>query len=101
MRKEAVDGVEAPELPEGFLEFYEGQEWFDGWANYNTTWDIEHVFDEDMKPLLEEFRPLTVTARYESVWEEWDQVIDAHVRGDIISARKRKRMTTNGNEGNV
>jgi len=94
MRKEAVDGVERPELPEGFVEFYEAQEWFDGWDNYNTSWDIEQVHDADVMPLIDEFRPLNVTPRDESVWEEWDQVIDAHVRGDIISARKRKRMGT-------
>lgn len=94
MRTEADGGVEAPELPDGFREFYETQEWFDGWDMYNTSWDVEQVFDEKMKPIVTEFRPLELIPRWESVWEEWDQVIDAHVKGDVIAARKRKRMGT-------
>jgi hypothetical protein len=92
MRKEAVEGVDAPELPDGFKKFYEGQEHFTGWGEYNTSWDIESTHDEDMNPIVDEFRPLLPVERWESVWEEWDQVVDSHMRSGVISARKRKRQ---------
>jgi hypothetical protein len=88
--------------PAGFKKFYSDQEWFDGWENFGVTWDIGDPMDPNNRGSDDVFE---VVARYQSVNEEWDEVIDAHVKSDTLTTRKRARQQkmeeTNGSEDNV
>ena len=64
MRHHVVDGKQKPEAPEGLLEFVEGLPGFAGWKYFATTWDIEGE------------NPFMIILRLQSVWEEWDQVMN-------------------------
>lgn len=41
LKTEADGGPEAPELPQGFRETFEGQELFRGWAAFGVSWDVD------------------------------------------------------------
>ncbi len=87
--------------PAGFRDFYADQQWFDGWENFGNTWDVGDPMDPEGRGSDDVFE---VVARYQSVHEEWDEVIADHVRGDTISSRVRsrqQRMDDNGSEDNV
>lgn len=87
--------------PAGFKDFYADQKWFDGWENFGITWDVGDPMDPKGRGSDDVFEAV---ARYQSVQEEWDEVIADHVRGDTISTRVRarqQRMDDNGSEDNV
>ena len=88
--------------PAGFKKFYADQKWFDGWENFGVTWDVGDPLDPAGRGSDD---PFEAVARYQSVNEEWDAVIDAHVKSDTITTRKRTRQKkmeeTNGSEDNV
>ena len=90
------------EVPEGFKEYFEAQKWFDGFENFGVTWDVGDPIHP--KPRGSE-DPLEVVPRYVSVQEEWEEVVDAHVKSDTIAARKRARARqmeeANGSEDNL
>lgn len=92
---------EAHGVPSGFQEFFEDQKWFDGWENFGITWDVGDPYRSDRAS----DDPLEVVPRYQSVQEEWQEVIELHVKADTVSARKRARARrmeeANGNEDNV
>ena len=103
LRAEAAEGKELPiVIPDGFKESFEAQKWFDGWANFSVTWDVGD-------PVRPESRgsgdPLEVVPRYISVKEEWEEVIEAHVKSDTLATRKRARARqmeeANGSEDNL
>ena len=103
LRAEAAEGKELPiVIPDGFKEFFEAQKWFDGWANFSKTWDVGDPVNP--KPRGSD-NPLEVVPRYMSVHEEWEEVIEAHVKSDTIAARKRARARqmeeANGSEDNL
>jgi hypothetical protein len=64
MRHHVVDGKTKPNAPEGLLEFIEGLPGFAGWKYFAQTWDITGE------------NPFMVVLRLQSVWEEWDQVMN-------------------------
>lgn len=103
LRSEASEGKELPDvIPDGFKEYFEAQKWFDGWANFAVTWDVGDPMDPERRGSDD---PLKAVPRYLSVWEEWDEEIEAHVKSDTISTRKRARAQkmdeANGSEDNV
>ena len=89
-------------VPEGFKEYFEAQKWFDGWDKFGITWDVGDPVHP--KPRGSE-DPLEVVPRYISVQEEWEEVVDAHVKSDTIASRKRARARqmeeANGSEDNL
>jgi len=97
-----AEGGEKAKPPAGFKTFYKKQTWFDGWDSFGITWDVGD-------PLNPESRgsdsPFEAVPRYLSVNEEWDEVIEAHVKADTVSTRRRARAKqmdeTNGSEDNV
>ena len=101
LKKKEDDGV-AIRTPAGFKKFYSDQQWFDGWENFGVTWDVGDPLDPKERGSED---PFEAVARYQSVNEEWDAVIDAHVKSDTITTRKRTRQQqmeeTNGSEDNV
>jgi len=88
--------------PAGFKKFYADQKWFDGWKNFGNTWDVGDPMNPVSRGSGDVFE---VVARYQSVHEEWEEVIDAHVKSDTITTRRRVRQQkmeeTNGSEDNV
>ena len=102
LQAEAAEDKPRPDLPEGFEEFFESQKWFDGWGNFAVTWDVGDPMDEESRGSAD---PFEVLPRYMSVWEEWDEEIEAHVKADTISSRKRARAKkmddANGSEDNL
>lgn len=52
-------------VPEGFVELYESQHGFDGWANFAVTWDIS-LHDTEL-----------VMSRMFSEAEEWERIVMA------------------------
>lgn len=103
LRAEASEGKELPDvIPDGFREHFEAQEWFDGWDNFFVTWDVGDPVEPERRGSAD---PLQAVPRYLSGWEEWDEVIEAHVKSDTISTRKRARARkmeeANGSEDNV
>lgn len=100
LKKKADDGVPV-RTPAGFKKFYSDQHWFDGWENFGVTWDVGDPMDPVNRGSSDVFE---VLPRYQSVNEEWDEVIEAHVKSDTITTRKRARqqkMDDNGSEDNV
>lgn len=89
---EANDGAPMDDIPEGFLEHFEDQEWFDGWENWGVTWDLGELDSEE--------GPLAAVPRWLSIHEEWDEVIRGELQVNEIEARKRRRMG-NGREGDL
>lgn len=92
LKTEADGEAKATGLPRGFRGHFKKQEWFDGWENFGVTWDVEA---DD---------PLTTYPRYQSIHEEWDEVLNAGHRSDEIAARQRhrqKQREPNGSEGHV
>ena len=79
------------------MEFFEEQKWFDGWENFATSWDVGDPMDEEARGSGD---PFEVLPRYQSVWEEWEAEIEAHVKADTISTRKRARAKKMDNEAN-
>jgi len=41
IKTELTDGVEPPELPEGFKETFESNPKFRGWMGYCVSWDVD------------------------------------------------------------
>lgn len=101
LKRKEDDGVSF-RTPAGFKGFYKDQKWFDGWENFGVTWDVGDPMNPVARGSDDVFE---VVARYQSVNEEWDEVIEAHVKGDTITTRKRARQQkmkeTNGSEDNV
>lgn len=100
--KNEAEGGATIETPEGFKEHYEAQKWFDGWDKFGITWDV----GDPVRPQPRgSENPLEVVPRYVSVQEEWEDVVDAHVKSDTIAARKRARARqmeeANGSEDNL
>lgn len=91
LKTEADGGVEA-DPPEGFKDFFEKQEWWDGWDNWGVTWDVGKLGSEE--------GVLVVVPRWLSIYEEWDDVIQGELRSNEIAARKRRRIG-NGSEGDI
>jgi hypothetical protein len=102
LQNEEEKGVPADTTPDGFKEFFEAQEWFDGWGNFGKTWDVGDPMEP--KPRGSD-NPLEVVPRYLSIHEEWDEVIGDHVKSDTLTTRKRARAQqmeeANGSEDNV
>lgn len=64
MRHFTVDKLEVvPNCPEGFQEFIERLPGFAGWEHFAKSWDIQGG------------NPFMITLRLESVWQEWDHVM--------------------------
>lgn len=73
-------------VPRGFKPYFEKQDYFDGWANFGTTWDVGgREFSEEAES------PLVVVPRWLSVWEENEIENDVQMRENEIAARKRRR----------
>lgn len=53
-----------PDYPKGLKKFVEGLPGFAGWEYFAVTWDIEGE------------NPFKIVLRLQSVWEEWDHVMD-------------------------
>ena len=64
IRHATVEGKPIPDYPEGLKEFVESLPGFAGWSYFATTWDIHGE------------NPFMVVLRLQSVWEEWDQVMN-------------------------
>lgn len=100
LKKKEDEGVPV-RTPAGFKKFYSDQKWFDGWGNFGVTWDVGDPLDPKDRGSDD---PFEVVARYQSVNEEWDEVVEAHMKSGTISTRKRARqqkMEDNGSEDNV
>lgn len=101
LKKKEDDGVSF-RSPAGFKKFYSDQKWFDGWENFGVTWDVGDPMDPNGRGSHD---PFEAVPRYQSVNEEWDEIIADHVKGDTIStrvrARQQKMEETNGSEDNV
>lgn len=87
LRTEA-EGGEKASPPEGFVEFFEEDEHFDGWENWGVTWDSGDPFD----PSVPEDDPLKLYWRDQSIHEEWEEVLNSGFKADIIAARRRARI---------
>jgi len=102
LQNEEESGIPADSTPDGFKEFFETQQWFDGWGNFGKTWDVGDPMDAAARGSDD---PLTAVPRYLTIHEEWDEVIGDHVKSDTISTRKRARAQqmeeANGSEDNV
>lgn len=95
LKTEAEGLVEVGGLPEGFREFYESQEMFDGWENWGVTWDV----GDPRKKSVPSDDYLEVIPLWTSLWEDWDEQIAANHKHNEIAARKRRRrMTADGSE---
>ncbi len=98
----AAGGPEADSVPRGFKKHYADQKWFDGWANFGITWDVGDPVEPKQRGGDD---PLVAVPRYLSVTEEWEEVIESHVKSDTISARKRARARkmeeVNGSEDSL
>jgi len=107
LRSEALEDKEKPDLPKGFKKFFSDQEYWDGWENWGITWDVGTPMRQPDPDNAEYWSddPLEVVPRFVSIEEEWEETIDAHVKADTISARKRQRRQqmeeANGSEDNV
>ncbi len=100
LKKKEDEGVPV-RTPAGFKKFYSDQKWFDGWENFGVTWDVGDPLDPKDRGSDD---PFEVVARYQSVNEEWDEVVEAHMKSGTITTRKRARqqkMEDNGSEDNV
>ncbi len=100
LKRKEDDGVPI-RTPAGFKKFYSDQKWFDEWENFGVTWDVGDPMDPKGRGSGDVFE---VVARYQSVNEEWDEVVEAHMKSGTISTRKRERqqkMEDNGSEDNV
>ena len=100
LKKKEDEGVPI-RTPAGFKKFYSDQKWFDGWENFGVTWDVGDPLDPKDRGSDD---PFEVVARYQSVNEEWDEVVEAHMKSGTITTRKRARqqkMEDNGSEDNV
>ncbi len=100
LKKKEDEGISV-RTPAGFKKFYSDQKWFDGWENFGVTWDVGDPMDPKGRGSDD---PFEVVARYQSVNEEWEEVVEAHMKSGTISTRKRARqqkMEDNGSEDNV
>ena len=82
------------DFPEGFIESFENQENFRGWANYHVTWD---VFEDD---------PWRCVLRKKSQEQEWHETLEKVVpvitpEGIVSAEEYNKRGLKDGGEGNV
>ena len=59
-----VDEKDMPDAPKGLKKFVEDLPGFAGWENFAKTWDIQGN------------NPFVVVLRLQSVWTEWDHVMD-------------------------
>jgi len=64
MRHSTVDGTKKPDAPKGFVKFIEELPGFAGWQHFAKSWDISGN------------NPFTIVLRLESVWAEWDHVMN-------------------------
>ena len=64
LRTEA-EGMCAADSDKKFIKIFEDQEFFDGWGNFGTTWDV--AFDE----------PTRIVHRLLSGGDEWDELVKA------------------------
>ena len=62
-RNEVVENRKPPTPPVGLKKFIEGLPGFTGWKYFAVSWDIHGG------------NPFMVVLRLQSVWEEWDQVM--------------------------
>ena len=63
-RNEVVEDRIPPPSPDGLKEFIENLPGFAGWKYFAISWDIHGE------------NPFMVVLRLQSVWEEWDQVMN-------------------------
>jgi hypothetical protein len=102
LQNEQELGVPADTTPDGFKEFFEAQKWFDEWGNFGKTWDVGDPMAPEPRGSAD---PLEVVPRYVTIHEEWDEVIDHHVKSDTLTTRKRSRAQqmedANGSEDNI
>ena len=63
-RNEIVEDRTPPPPPEGLKEFIESLPGFAGWKYFAVSWDIHGE------------NPFMVVLRLQSVWQEWDQVME-------------------------
>lgn len=66
LRTAETGGVEAPDLPDGFVETFERQDKFRGWSNYQKIWDVD---DSGWNIVL-----LDISAE-----EEWNKLLEEKV----------------------
>lgn len=64
IRHATVEERPIPDYPDGLKEFVESLPGFAGWKYFATTWDIHGE------------NPFMVVLRLQSVWEEWDAVMN-------------------------
>ena len=67
IQNEVEGGAPAPEIPEGFKEYFEEQELFTGWENFAATWDVTK--DDPFKLYKRRF----------TIHEEWNATLRAVV----------------------
>lgn len=80
LQKEAIDGLKAPELPDGFKEKYEKEKFFGfvgGWKKFGVTWDLS----EDGK--------LSIVPLDESLWVAWDRWCEGVAKPLPIKKKKK------------
>lgn len=89
--EQELDGRPAKGRPRGLKPWFEKQAEFDGWENFGATWDVDPE------------NPVTAIPRYQTIHEEWDEVVRSELRNNEIAARKRRRKMrqANGSEGVV
>lgn len=64
IRHATIKGKSIPNYPKGFKEFVESLYGFAGWPYFAVTWDLYGG------------NPFMIVLRLQSVWEEWDQVMN-------------------------
>jgi len=82
-RSEKVDGKKIPKPPKGLKKFIEEMPGFAGWEHYAISWDITGS------------NPFMIVLRLQSVWQEWDQVMERvaiPVDASPIEIQRRMKM---------
>lgn len=87
LRSKALYDKPVPiDVPEGFVESFECQDNFRGWANYHVTWD---VFEDD---------PWKCVLREKSQEQEWNDTLEKVCpvitpEGEIVSAEEWEKRS--------
>jgi hypothetical protein len=91
LRSKALYGrIPNYEMPEGFVESFESQDNFRGWANYHVTWD---VFEDDP------WKCVLLKRSQEQVWNETLRKVVPVItpEGKIVSAEEWEKKSISMN----